>query len=93
MDAREAVRAAKQYITEMFDGEPLTNVGLEEVVYDDESREWGITVSFSRDWNRTSPFFPSKDEASQQRYYKKITIDDLTDDVKSLTDRVIVVAD
>ena len=89
MDAREAVQTAKQYITDLFEGEPLINVGLEEVVYEDESDEWEITISFSRDWNRTSPFFPSKDETSQQRYYKRITIDDETSEVQSLTDRIV----
>lgn len=91
MDARAAVQTAKQYIADLFEGEPLINVGLEEVVYEDGSHEWDITISFSRDWNRTSPFFPSKDEASQQRYYKRITIDDDTGEVQSLTDRVTTV--
>ena len=91
MDAREAVQTAKRYITDLFEGEPLINVGLEEVVYEDESDEWEITISFSRDWNRTSPFFPSKDATSQQRYYKRITIDDETGEVQSLTDRVVSV--
>ena len=91
MDAREAVQAAKQYITELFEGEPLMNVGLEEVEFDDDANEWEITISFSRDWNRTSPFFPSKDEVSQQRYFKLIKIDDETGEVNAVTNRVMKV--
>lgn len=86
MDAREAVRAAKQYITEMFDGEPLINVGLEEVVYEEDADEWEIILSFARDWNRTSPFFPSQDDSSKQRYFKMIKIRDGTGEVLALTD-------
>ena len=89
MDAREAVQAAKQYIAELFEGEPLMNVGLEEVVYEDGSEEWEITLGFSRDWNRKSPIFPSTDEASQKRYYKLIRIDDETGKVNSVTNRAI----
>ena len=56
MDAREAVQAAKQYIAELFEGEPLMNVGLEEVVYEDGCGGMGDhTSGFSRDWNRKSP--------------------------------------
>ncbi len=93
MDVKQAVQIAKQYVSELFEGEPLTNVGLEEVVFEDESNDWAITISFSRDWNRTSPFFPSKDEASQQRYYKVISINDATGEVHSLTDREMAVSD
>ena len=44
MDVKQAVQIAKQYVSDLFEGEPITNVGLEEVVYQDESDTWGITV-------------------------------------------------
>ena len=55
MDVKQAVQIAKQYVSELFEGEPITNVGLEEVVYEDESDTWKITIGFSRPWHRTEP--------------------------------------
>ena len=37
MDVKEAVRTAKEYVGELFDGEEIDNVRLEEVEFDDES--------------------------------------------------------
>ena len=50
MNVKEAVRKAKEHVDEMFAGENLQNVGLEEVVFDDPSNCWLVTVGFSRVW-------------------------------------------
>ena len=55
MDVKEAVRKAKDYVGEMFEGENLQNVGLEEVTFDDLSDRWLVTVGFSRVWEYSEP--------------------------------------
>jgi len=35
MDVKEAVALAKKYVGEVFAGEPMSDVGLEEVEFDD----------------------------------------------------------
>ena len=54
MDVKEAVRTAKEYLAELFAEETITDVGLEEVVFDDASNEWNITIGFSRPWSQVA---------------------------------------
>jgi hypothetical protein len=51
MDVKAAVALAKNHITDLFAQEGLTNLGLEEVEYDEAREQWRITVGFSRRWD------------------------------------------
>ena len=48
MDVKEAVRIAKEYLGDLFEAEQITNVGLEEVVFEDASNSWKVTLGFFR---------------------------------------------
>jgi hypothetical protein len=48
MNVREAIATAKQYTRGVFAEEEIADLGLEEVVRDDEHGVWRITVGFSR---------------------------------------------
>ncbi len=54
MDVKQAVKAAKDFVVELMSEEGIMNLGLEEVVHDDAEGVWGITVGFSRPWNRSA---------------------------------------
>ena len=43
MEAHEAVERAKRYVTEMFDAEPIREVGLEEV--ERQGCAWLVTIA------------------------------------------------
>ena len=99
MDVKEAVKAAKQYISEVFDAEDIADVGLEEVVFDHETRDWKITIGFSRSWLVRKPLPESlfegpfgRSEQITDRSYKVICIDDETSEIVSLTDRLLTPA-
>ena len=51
MDVKEAIAAAKKYINEVYAGEQVPNLGLEEVEHPIAAGNWVITLSFSRPWN------------------------------------------
>ncbi len=51
MDVKEAIAAAKDYITEIYAEEQITNLGLEEIEHLASDSNWVITVAFSRPWN------------------------------------------
>ena len=79
MDVKEAIRKAKAYVGEVYSDEPVTNVGLEETVYDDGADQWMITVAFSRPWNRPKSFVQEQLSVissipSLKRSYKVITL-------------------
>ncbi len=54
MKVKEAVKTAINHIQDLFESENLSNLGLEEVQFDDAKNQWVITVGFSRPWNYPS---------------------------------------
>lgn len=53
MNAREAIDAAKKHFVEIFGDEEISEVGLEEVDFDEDEDVWNITIGFRRPWQRT----------------------------------------
>lgn len=51
MEVKAAVQTALKYVQEVFEHEKLSNLGLEEVEYVPEAKEWLVTVGFSRPWD------------------------------------------
>ena len=84
MDVKEAVRTAKAYLVDLFEDEQITNVGLEEVLFDEESAVWRITIGFSRSWDLKGPLSVTMAGASPDRSYKMLSISDATGKVESL---------
>lgn len=88
MDVRGAVQKARSFLEDLFQDEGIEDVGLEEVVFDDESNEWKVTIGFSRPWDHRRMAF----EDTPSRSYKVVRIDNDDGAVKSLTDRVLPAA-
>ena len=56
MGAKEAVRAAKDYVAKLFEDEGVVDVGLEELDYrDGDIGVWAITIGFRRVWKGPDP--------------------------------------
>ena len=89
MDVKEAVGTAKAYVAELFAGEQITNVGLEEVEFDDMTNGWRITIGFSRPWDQKNALTAALGEGRPARSYKVLRVDDKTGRVDSLTDRLL----
>lgn len=90
MDVKEAVRTAKSYVAELFDGEGITDVGLEEVKFDELQNSWIVTVGFSRSWDTSRNSVVAAISADRPaRSYKVIHIGDADGRVLSLDDRVL----
>ena len=51
MNVQEAVRLAKDYVKDIFVEEKITNVGLEEIEFNEDQDCWEITIGFSRPWD------------------------------------------
>ena len=88
MDVKEATNKAREYVSEVFAGEEITNLGLEEVVYDVESEQWRITFGFARPWDRQGDM-GVKMGLKAPRTYKVVRIDDGNGAVLALTDRIL----
>ena len=51
MQVKEAVANAKQYLADLFREEGLSDLGLEEVEFDESTDSWCVTLGFSRPWD------------------------------------------
>lgn len=87
MDVKEAVATAKKFVTDIFEGENLADVGLEEVVFDDGAKVWKVTVGFNRPWDRLKGLADVMSAAPNRRSFKVVQIEDRTGRVVSLTHR------
>jgi hypothetical protein len=89
MDVKEAIALAKGYVSDIFSGESISGLGLEEVEYDDYDNQWKITIGFNR-----SNIMPKTvienvtGNAVARRDYKVITIKDQDGKVVSMKNRL-----
>jgi len=88
MDVNEAVVRSKQYIQQIFGGEGISNIGLEEVEFDDARGTWLVTVGFSRPWDQPHSLTAILGE-QLRRSYKIVTIKDDNGDVLSVKNREV----
>ena len=92
MDIKEAVGTAKSYVVDLFSDEEITDVGLEEVVFDEPAGDWRVTIGFSRRWNRPNaadiPVLIRRHNRLD-RSYKMVRIKASDGRVVSLTDRLL----
>ena len=95
MEVKEAAQTAREYLAHLFADEQVSNVGLEEVVFDDVSNEWRITIGFSRPWDTEAPqmnawaALANARPQRPERSYKVVCINDESGRVTSLKDRLL----
>lgn len=88
MNVKEAVAHAKAHILDLFAEESLTNLGLEEVEYDDQSNEWIVTIGFSRPWDEPRNTLAALTAGNTpRRAYKIIRISSNSGQVLSVKNR------
>lgn len=88
MEVKQAVEIAKNHILDLFANEGLSNLGLEEVEFDDVSGVWNVTVGFSRPWDKLSGAFAAIAQAANPtRSYKVVKINDDSGRVLSVKNR------
>lgn len=89
MDVKEAAATAFGYVQDLFSGEDISDLGLEEVERDSETNAWLITVGFSRPWDYVRAGALTVLQTQRPvRSYKVLTID-AEGNVVSLKDRKV----
>ena len=86
MELKEAVKKAKEYISDIFSEENVKNIGLEEIEFDERNNLWKITIGFHRPWQERENLLSSF-EKKLFRDYKVVTVDNETGEVKSVKNR------
>lgn len=86
MEVKDAVTTAKRYVSDLFAEEDLTNLGLEEIDFDESSDSWNVTLGFSRPWNSVHNTLTAlTGDPRPSRTYKLIKIRDSDGKVISVT--------
>ena len=92
MDVKEAVSVAKGYLTEVFEEERITDIGLEEIEFRSSDSTWEITLGFSRPWDQRIGAL-LRERQAPARSYKVVRIKDHSGEVQSLKDRILTAAE
>ena len=86
IEVTEAVKLARQFAAELFEGENIKNLGLEEVVFEESDNEWRITLGYDshrvktketapNPYSAVSAIMPSNIETETLREYKTFRLD------------------
>ncbi len=90
MDVKEAAQMSREYVADLFGDEGISEVRLEEVVIDDGTGDWRITIGF----NRRAVHPPGslgerlRLDLSRERAYKVVRLN-RHGEVSSVTDRAL----
>lgn len=90
MDVKEAVQAAKAYVAHIYADEPIANLGLEEVEFEEGSSVWAVTVGFSRHWETSGMVRVLAGTDRGPRTYKVVRIDEKSGAIQSVRHRDVV---
>ena len=96
MEVKDAVNKALTFVADAFSDEELSNLGLEEVMYDELEERWKITVGFSRPWDYPKHTIatisnPSLMAPAAIRTYKIVEIRDSDGEVTAIRNRDVAV--
>ena len=78
MDVKQAIAAAKAYANDVFSGEAVSDLGVEEVERDSDT--WLITLGLSRPW-ATTVLKSVLDARRPRRSYHVFSVSDETGEV------------
>jgi hypothetical protein len=74
MNVKEAVKKAIEHVSDIFEPEQPQNIGLEEVVFNEDENAWEVTVGFSRPWDHPKSVIATQ-SLNPARQYKVVKID------------------
>ncbi len=85
IEVTQAVKLARQFFNEIYQDEDIQNLMLEEVVIDQDSNEWRITLGYdSHIIKEANHVFSKKIIDKMPRVYKRIHIDADEGDFKGM---------
>lgn len=90
MNVKQAVRAAKEHIIDIFDDEQITRIALEEVEFDSATDEWRVTIGFNRPWDANNALASRlTSDLYRDRSFKVVRIKDDNGEVSAIADRML----
>lgn len=87
IDVKTAIRAAKTILADLLEGEDYSQLGLEEVKYEERDNRWLVTLGYNRPWDIEKQYTPpspynigasSSTTTKQLRTLKRVKLDGKT---------------
>ena len=78
------VKRAKEALLEIMNEEGVTNLGLEEITFDDTTHAWRTILGFSRPWDSDGSLDSVIGRSKPERHFREITVDDKDGNVISI---------
>lgn len=93
MDVNQAVQKAKDYISEIYAGEGISRIGLEEIRHVDDY-DWEVTIGFVRTFNDQplAQLAVALGNDPRRRVYKVVRLNE-DGIVQSMTHRAVATSD
>jgi hypothetical protein len=85
LESRDAIKHAKQWLADMYADEKISDIGLEEVRWNNGN--WEITLGFSRAWADNYEKFIAAAGLERPREYKVIVVSDADKSVVEMRNR------
>lgn len=90
MNVKEAVKIAIEYVADLFSSEKPENIGLEEVILNENDNSWEVTVGFSRPWDHPKAgIIQTIQSLNPKRQFKVVKVDNESGEVKSIKMREV----
>ena len=86
IDVKAAVASAQQYVKELYAGQSLRDLLLEEVEYVEHENEWRVTIGFSLPKEEQSMVFTPR---QLSRHYKEVRVNAETGESISMRIRTV----
>lgn len=88
LTVKDAVKTAKKMAEELYEGEKISHLGLEEVTFSEEKKEWLVTLGYqsfrTRKKQTTLGSYVPETEEETLREYKTLRIDAETGEFKGM---------
>ncbi|MDX1970651.1 MAG: hypothetical protein SFV23_26005 [Planctomycetaceae bacterium] len=82
LDVKTAIKTAMRFVGEVFEDQPIADLRLEEVEFDESTDQWGVTVSFLRASGKNAVEIALGEEVPRE--YKRVWLVAATGNVTSL---------
>jgi hypothetical protein len=84
---KEAVHKAKSFVLDLYQGEQVTDILLEEIQLSSDKREWQVTIGFTPPWMQRGVHAMLGTHPAN-RVYKQMSVDVETGEVRDLRIRL-----
>lgn len=87
IDVKQAVKISHEYIKELYSGDEIRDLSLEEIEISEDNKFWLVTLAFTKQMMQHLNPMEAMTGPKYARFYKEIKIDAETSQVRSMRNK------